>query len=163
MALFFGILIGLVIAAILIKSTAFRVVAGLLVIGALVLIFVEQRQTREETEDSLTRIGAEELLLTDVELKPGYANSYRLAGRVVNRSPRYTLTGITFKVKVEDCPAQPPRAACVTIGEGRTSIAPTVPPGHARDFDELVTFDKASPTVRGRMQWSYEVDSVHAR
>lgn len=163
MALFFGILIGLVIAAILIKSTAFRIVAGLLVVGALVLIFVEQRQTREETEDSLTRIRAAELQLTDVQLKPGYANSFRLAGRVVNRSPRFTLTGLTFKVKVEDCPLQPAQAACVTIGEGRTSIAPTVPPGHARDFDELVTFDKASPTVRGRMKWSYELDSIHAR
>lgn len=163
MALFFGILIGLIIAAIMIKSIAFRVVVGLLVAGALLLVFIEQRSTQHEAEDSLTRIRAAELQFTDVVLKPGYANSFRLAGRVINRSPRFTLTGIAFKVTVEDCPVDPAQGGCVTIGEGRTNIAPTVPPGHARDFDELVAFDKTSPTVRGRMQWSYQIESIHAR
>ncbi|MFD2366695.1 hypothetical protein [Pseudoduganella sp. GCM10020061] len=163
MALFFGILIGLVIAAILIKSVAFRIVAGLLIAGAIVLIVFEQMETRKETEESLTRIKPSELQMSDVSLKPGYANSYRLSGRVVNRSPRHTLTGIAFTVKVEDCTMAPAAPTCVTIGEGSARIAPTVPPGHARDFDELVAFDKASPTVRGQMKWSYTIDSIHAR
>lgn len=163
MALFFGILIGLVIAAVLIKSTPFRVVAGLLIVGAIVLIVMEQRETRQETEESLTRIRPSELELTDVALKPGYANSFRLAGRVINRSPEHTVSGIAFKVKVEDCPLPGQPGSCVTIGEGRTRIAPTIPPGHARDFDELVGFDKASPTVRGQMKWSYTIESIHAR
>ena len=163
MALFFGILIGLVIAAVLIKSTAFRVVAGLLIVGAVVLIVMEQRETRKETEESLTRIQPSELQLTDVVLNPGYANSFRLAGRVINRSPRHTVSGVAFKVKVEDCPAAGQPAACVTIGEGRARIAPTIPPGHARDFDELVAFDKAAPTVRGQMKWSYTIESILAR
>ena len=163
MALFFGILIGLVIAAVLIKSTAFRIVAGLLIAGAVVLIVMEQRETRQETEQSLTRIQPSELQLTDVALNPGYANSFRLAGRVINRSPRHTVSGIAFKVKVEDCPVAGQQAGCVTIGEGRARIAPTIPPGHARDFDELVAFDKASPTVRGQMKWSYTIESIHAR
>lgn len=163
MALFFGILIGLVIAAVLIKSVAFRIVAGFLIAGAIALIVVEQRETRKETEDAMTRIKPVDLQMTDVALNPGYANSYRLAGRVVNRSARHTLTGMVFNVKVEDCKLPPAAATCVTIGEGRVRIAPTVPPGHARDFDELVAFDKASPTVRGQMKWSYTIDSIHAR
>jgi hypothetical protein len=163
MALFFGILIGLVIAAVLIKSVAFRIVAGLLIAGAIVLIVVEQLETRKETEQSMTRIKPADLQLTDVALNPAYANSFRLAGRVINRSPTHTVTGIVFKVKVEDCPAATPTAGCVTIGEGRVGIAPTIPPGQARDFDELVAFDKASPTARGQMKWSYTIDSIHAR
>lgn len=163
MALFFGILIGLVIAAVLIKSVAFRIAAGLLIAGAIVLIVVEQMETRKETEEALTRIPPSQLQLTDVTLNPAYANSYRLAGRVINRSPRYSVTGIAFRVKVEDCPAPPAAAGCVTIGEGRAAIAPTIPPGQARDFDELVTFDKGAPAVRGQMKWSYVIESIHAR
>lgn len=163
MPLFFGVLILLVVAAIIVKSVAFRVVVGVLVTAALVLIVIQQRSTHQENEESLTRIRAAELQLTDVVLNPGYANSFRIAGRVVNRSPAHTLTGLTFRVTIEDCPLQPPQAVCVTLGEGRAAITPNAPPGHARDFDEQLTFGKGSPAVRGRLKWSYVIETIRAK
>lgn len=162
MVLFVAIVVALLLVLILSKSRPLRIVAGLLILAIVIFIVFQQYMNRQEQARSLTRVAPSQVQLLSVEPKAGYGGSYRLAGRLLNRSTQYTLSGVVVDVKVDDCPLEG-NAACVTIAETTLAVNVPVPPGQARDFEEQLSFERARLTPRGRLVWHATVQSVRAR
>ena len=113
---------------------------------------------RAEGQRSLTYIPIPELVFENVTLKP-YVGSYKLAGRVRNNSPQYSVRQIDFLVTVKDCIGT---AGCVIAGESREALLINIRPGETRDFEESVRFSGSNIKLKGRMEWSYSVLQIRA-
>ena len=161
MVLFVALVVGLLIVLSLSESKPLRIAAGVAIAAILLFVVLQQYSAKEEREASLRRVPPSQVALLDLEPKPGYAGSFRLAGRLVNHSRQYTLNGVMVDVKVDDCPDD--GAACVTIGETTVTVNASVPPGQARDFEEQLSFERATLKPRGHMVWHYTVQSVRAK
>ena len=125
-----------------------------------VAIYEVQRRREVETEAAKTRILRSQLELDSLELQPGYfLGSYTLIGRVRNRSSEYTLDNFRLKLIMRDCLSPDD---CEVVGEKEQSIYTTVPPGQARDIDDIVSFsDLGEP--RGTLQWDHEVIEISGK
>lgn len=60
-----------------------------------------------------------------------------LTGRVRNNDPRFTLTGVELRLRVQACPT-PDR--CDTVGDTTNHIYLNVPPQQVREINEVVSF-----------------------
>ncbi len=112
-------------------------------------------------EEELNRIALDEISIEDVtlELDPRVT---KLNGRVLNNSPTYALTGISFDVKLYDCPTiDTPLTECFTIGEDTKEARLTAPPGQLRAFEASLIFTNL-PTLDGVLRWDYEVSALRA-
>ena len=112
-------------------------------------------------EAELNRITADEIMLegVDLALDPRVST---LTGRVENNSPSYILTGLTFDVKIYDCPAaDTPLSACFTIGEDSKEAHFSAPPGQLRAFEAALIFANL-PNVEGVLRWDYSVVALRA-
>jgi len=134
---------------------ALLVLATIVVVGILIVIANE----RQESAAARTRVSASEIDLLDLRLGSSYGSSYRLVGRLRNRSPRYTLSSLSIKVTMRDCTAP---GQCETVGETTTSVYASVPPGQVRGIDDSVYFS-GLPPFRGKMEWIYSVVEIRAK
>ncbi len=112
-------------------------------------------------EEELNRIAVEEVVLEDVTLDFG-PRLATLAGRAINTSPTYALTGISFDVKLYDCATETtPLADCFIIGEDSKEARLSAPPGQLRAFAASLIFANM-PEVDGVLRWDYKVISLRA-
>ena len=112
-------------------------------------------------EEELNRITSDEIMLEGVDLALDPRVS-KLSGRVVNNSDNYTLTGISFDVKLYDCAsADTPLTACFTIGEDTKEARLSAPPGQLRAFEAALIFPNL-PKVEGVLRWDYRVEALRA-
>ncbi len=112
-------------------------------------------------EEELNRITPEEVVLEGVTLDFG-PRLATLAGRVINNSPTYALTGISFDVKLYDCAAEDtPLADCFIIGEDAKEAHFSAPPGQLRAFDASLIFANL-PDVEGVLRWDYRITALRA-
>lgn len=162
MVLFIALVAALLIVLYFSQSKPLRIAAGAAIAVIIAFVIFQQYAARKEREAALTRVQPSQVQLVGLEPKPGYAGSFRLAGRVVNHSKQHTLSGLTVDVKVDDCPVSG-GGECMTIGETTVNVNAIVPPGQARDFDEQLSFERTALNPRGRMVWHYAVQSVRAR
>jgi len=125
------------------------------VVGILVLL---ASQKHKETV-SRELISIPEVELTDLRLAPNYSSSYKLVGRVKNRSQQYTLGSFQMKITARDCITDD---KCETVGETTAHAYVSVPPGQSRGLDEHVSFSSL-PTFKGRFSWNYTVTEVRGR
>ena len=150
------LVIGLLVVFAGFRKFAAAAVAAVALLGALLYA-----QNRYEDRRSLLRIASRELGFEDVNLKPVYGN-YRLAGRVKNNSPAYTLREVWLVITMQDCAGEGPARQCLTIGESKEKLYLAIPPGQARDFEEPVYFTGGSLKPKGRLEWSYGVTAIRA-
>jgi hypothetical protein len=80
----------------------------------------------------------------------------KLTGRVRNNDPRFTLTRVELRLRVQECPT-PDR--CDTVGDTTESIFVNVPPKQAREIDDYVSF-LGIGSARMKRTWLYEVVSI---
>jgi len=112
-------------------------------------------------EQELNRIAIEDVTLEDVTLEFG-PRLATLAGRVINNSPSYALTGIAFDVKLYDCATETtPLANCFTIGEDTKEARLSAPPGQLRAFEASLIFANL-PEVDGVLRWDYSITALRA-
>ena len=112
-------------------------------------------------EEEVNRITVEEIVIEDVNLELDLRVS-KLNGRVVNNSATYTLTGMSFDVKLYDCAAEDtPLADCFIIGEDEKEAHLSAPPGQLRAFEAALIFANL-PDVEGVLRWDYRVVSLRA-
>jgi len=130
----------------------------LVALAAVVGGFFYLQNEREESR-SLSRIKNSELVFENVTLKSDYGG-YKIAGRIKNNSPKYTLKQVTFIVTMQDCSGESPSQNCITIGENNETAYLTVPPGQARDFDESVYFSGGSLNPKGHLEWNYSISQI---
>lgn len=153
-----GWLIGIVILILLVVSAGFRKFALVIVgLGAAAGFVIYANEERKE-KLALSRIRPAELKFEGVTLKPDYSG-YTLSGRLINGSAQYTLKQVTLKVTMRDCSGESERN-CLIIGESNEYVHLGVPPGQARDFNELVYFSGGALKPRGRLVWDYSVVEV---
>ncbi len=135
-------------------------VGGLLLIVFLGGYVMKQRyDTHREFEASQHRIAFGEVQIEDFALKGTEAAGYRVTGRVRNRSPRYTLTGMQLQVVIKDCY----QSTCDVVGQADVPVSGMeIPPAQLRWLDRQVYFSSLPP-MRGSLQWSYKVDYITAR
>ena len=137
------------------RKVAFSVAAIALAVGGLLYIHY-----RGEEQRTLTLIPKSELVLDNVTLSP-YVGSYRIAGRITNRSAKFSVKQIDIAVTVQDCP-RVAEEQCVTIGKSNEILNFDIPPGEARDFAESVRFSGSNSKLKGRLEWSYSILQIRA-
>jgi len=152
----------IVIIILLVVSAGFRKFSGVILAVAVVAGLYFYFQNEHEKEASLSRISQSDLALDNLMLLPDFG-SYKLTGRVTNRSPRYALSDFTLKISMQDCIGEPEKESCVTIGENSEYIYLQIPPGQARDLNESVYFSGGAPKAKGRLTWQYSVAEIHAK
>jgi len=132
----------------------------LVVCGVLALaIFIYVANQKHQTEESKRLVRAEDLEFTDMRLGPEFGSSYRLTGRVRNKS-QYTVFEIRARIRALDCDE---KSNCDVIGEEEEwDIAPLLPPGQVRDIDTSIYFGSAMQ-VHGQFQWNYTIIEIRAR
>jgi hypothetical protein len=138
------------------RKVALGLAAFALVVGGLLYM-----HNRAEEQRSLTRIPKSELVLENVTLKP-YVGSYRIAGRITNNSPKFSVKQIDIVVAVRDCPRDAAAQQCVTIGESSAILNLDIPPGEARNFEEAVRFSGKTPKLKSRLDWNYSISGIRA-
>jgi hypothetical protein len=155
-------LAGIVILVLLVASSGFRKFAVGLLVLALVVGALFYLDAQDDDRRSLSRITLSELLIEDLMLVPDHG-SYKLTGRIKNRSNTFALSSITFRTSMKDCVSDPLTTTCVVIAEGSTSPYLDIPSGQARDFERTVYFSGDPISPRGRLEWDYEVSEIRAR
>ena len=138
------------------RKSALGLAAVALAIGGLLYMHY-----REEEHRALTRIPKSELVLENVTLRP-YVGSYRIAGRITNNSPKFSVKQLDIVVTVRDCPLDAAGQQCVTIGESSEILNLDIPPGEARDFAESVRFSRSNLKLKGRLDWNYSISRIRA-
>lgn len=103
-------------------------------------------------------ISPEELRLTNLEMTQQYRSSYRMTGRLVNRSPDYELRSVTIRITASDCANGDD---CIVIGEAERRISVEIPPRQARDVVEQYVFRRLSP--EGELRWRHTLSEIKAR
>jgi hypothetical protein len=138
---------------------AFRAVAGILLVVAVVAGFwlYNTQQRREQQTRSLIPVSAVEL--RDLTLARN-SSSYRLQGTIKNNSD-YSLSSLTMKITIYDCPSAEVTPACEIIGEAHPWVLASVPARQIRALEEYVSFPNL-PTVQGQFVWSYLVTGTRA-
>jgi len=117
--------------------------------------------TPSAPEEELNRIAMQDITIeaADLELDPRVST---LGGRVINNSASYTLTGISFDVKLYDCKAEDtPLDDCFIIGEDEKEAHLSAPPGQLRAFEAALIFANL-PDVEGVLRWDYRVMALRA-
>jgi hypothetical protein len=140
-----------------------KVVLGLigilLVLGFIsgIVLFVVNQREQAERQAARARIQKSEIELIDLGLGSSYGTgSYKLGGRVRNRSSRYTLTEMRLKFTMRDCAEA---GDCEIVGQTEDAMYVNVPPGQARDLNESIYFSGLG-RPRGKHQWDYEIVEV---
>lgn len=109
---------------------------------------------RHEAEVAKRRISPAEIQFDDLHLSPSYsADSFRLLGRIKNRSKRFSLQDMSIKIAMRDC-IKP--GECEIVGEDRVWSLCNCPPGQARDLDASVHFSNLAKP-KGKYEWDYSI------
>jgi hypothetical protein len=159
------ILVALIIAAFAIprlgKALLVLLAVVVVIAAAVGLVLYIQSQREQAARDlAKTFIRASEIELVDLVLLPSHGTgSFRLAGRIRNRSVRYTLTGLQLRLTMRDCSAP---NDCEVVGQTSEDIYAAVPPGQARELDESVSFAGLG-RPRGEHKWDFAVTEVSGR
>lgn len=109
-------------------------------------------------DDGAGLITPAELELNNLEMTRQYRSSYRMTGRLVNRSEQHTLNSVTITITASDC--QNDGADCVVVGEVARTISVEIPPGQARDVLEQYVFRRFE--VLGELKWRHSLSEIKA-
>jgi len=104
-------------------------------------------------------IDAEQLKLRNLQMTRQYRSSYRMTGRLVNRSPDYAVRSVTITITASDCTDG--TRDCIVIGEAERIIPVDIPPGQARDIVEQYVFSRFS--LQGELKWSHTLSEIRAQ
>jgi hypothetical protein len=150
-------LIAGVLIALAVYSKRFRIFAlgAIGVVG--LLLFAWNSFNNREREAAKRLVPASDVQIDDARLG-GRGGSYQFTARVRNANASHPLSSLDLKVTLRDCQ---PSGPCEVVGESTTSVYARVPPGQARDVDDYVFFSP-SPSIRGRMEWSYRIEAISA-
>jgi curved DNA-binding protein CbpA len=113
---------------------------------------------RSSPEENLL-VPADDVSFTNSGLTSVRASSdgyYRLTGRLTNNSD-HTVSGVRIRIQIFDCDDETPR--CEIVADTLKDIGSVVPPGQARDIDQIIYLHDA-PRFRGRFQWDFTISEI---
>jgi hypothetical protein len=148
-----------------VASAGFRrllaILAGVVVVGiVLILAWSQNNQNARTKENQAAKLRIPHTNVEFVDLRMETNSSFvKLTGRVRNNDPRFTLTYVELRLRVQECPA-PDR--CDTVGDTTDSFFVDVPPQQAREIDDYVSF-RGIGSPRMKRSWLYEVVSISGK
>jgi hypothetical protein len=156
-------LVGIVVLLLLVFSTGFRKVAGVLVALVAVIVGIFVVTQRESERQARALIPASVVDLREVRLQPDSFGAYKLVGRIKNNSPSYTLTGLSLKIVLEDCEGgDTSQPSCVTIGESEEHpLFENIPAGQVRDVSDYIFPGSTKP--QGKLVWHYSISYTEGK
>ena len=156
------IVAGIVVVWLAVAFPGFRWLLAILVAVAVVgvvLLFawVQYEQNTQTKAEQAAKLRIPHTNVEFLDLRMGTDSSFvKLSGRVRNNDPKFILTGVELRLRVQECPAS---GQCETVGDVTKSIDVNVPPKQVREIDDYVSFrDIGSP--RMERTWSYVVVSI---
>ena len=150
--------IGLIVAASRYPKLAFGILAGL--IG---MVLVAVKFNSDEHERSASLVSAGDVGFSNILFSPGYAGSYNMSGRLINRSIKFGIAEVGLSVTMLDCDSKSAatESDCSEIVEVYTRISIEIPPGQAKEFSTNLPFPYRR--LKGETRWAYAVDGVVGR
>ena len=142
--------------------TGFRKAALAVLFAAVVAavwLYAENERVRQL---GLESISAAEIALENVTVRRTFDASYEVAGRIVNRSKRLRVDGISIEVKLRDC-LREGAADCTEIGDATAHVSVTVAPEDARPFVGTLYYGKGAAQPKGTLGWTYKLVGVRTR
>jgi hypothetical protein len=150
-------LLGVLVCAIVFpKFRKVLIVLAALLAGLIAYVVIS---SNVEESESKNRIPPREVELLDLRLFRS-GSTYDLQGRVRNRSSKYTLSGFTLQVTLEDCVDE--NTCDVVYQKGESAFTDAVPPGQARDF-QITGIGDYEMRLKGSLKWHYALTEVRAR
>jgi len=108
------------------------------------------------------KIPINEIAFQDVSIESSGVDEYTFAGRIRNKSKKYSLQSVDVRIVYYDCADKSDAGNCKVIGERRETIYIAIPPGQERAFKESVYIYADLLTVTGEFVWNYEALSAKA-
>ena len=105
-------------------------------------------------------IGNDEVRLDNFTVKLSYGNSYKITGRLFNKSERFTVAAVGVVFTASDCVDREAETECVVVGERDREIQVEVPAQQARDIVQQLLFPPIRP--QGELRWNYRITFVKA-
>ncbi len=134
--------------------------------------------TRHEEELAKTRISPNEIELSDLRLIPEDYDreSFKLIGRLKNKSSKYSLSELQVKIELQDHIGEiiDPFDKSIevwpvsgigqreVIGEDTIDILSDVPPGQVRNVDEHVYFSNLA-YAKGKYESNYSITEIKGK
>ncbi len=96
-------------------------------------------------------------------LKPMYENGPRTFTATLSNMSDLPVSHLHMLVRLYDCSGRPNSnySNCEIIGEVKPVVSASVPAGQTRKFTAMMLFE-ATPRVRGRFAWGYDILGVRA-
>jgi hypothetical protein len=137
------------------------ILVGVAIVGILLLLgWIQIDKSAREKEEQAAKLRIPRSNVELIDLRMGTdSSSVSLTGRVRNNDPRFTLTEIELRIRVQEC-SSPDR--CDTVGDTTESIFVNVPPQQAREISEYVFFSRIG-SPRMKRTWSYDVVSISGK
>jgi len=149
--------IGLIVAASRYPKLAFGILTGL--IG---MVLVAVKFNSDEHERSASLVSAADVGFSNILFSPGYAGSYNMSGRLINRSIKSGIADFGLRVTMLDCDsASAAESDCSEIAEVYIRISIEIPPGETKEFSTNLPFPYRR--LKGKTRWAYAVDGVVGR
>ncbi|HJP11236.1 MAG: hypothetical protein CMK60_08585 [Proteobacteria bacterium] len=150
--------IGLIVAASRYPKLAFGILAGL--IGTVLVVV---KFNSDEHERSALLVLAGDVEFSNILFSPGYAGSYNMSGRLINRSIKSGIAEVGLSVTMLDCSLESAgiESDCSELAEVYTRISIEIPPGQTKEFSTNLPFPDRPP--KGETRWAYVVDGVIGR
>ena len=150
--------IGLIVAASRYPKLAFGILAGL--IG---MVLVAVKFNSDEHERSASLVSAADVGFSNILFSPGYAGSYNMSGRLINRAIRSGIAEVGLRVTMLDCDSASAttESDCSEIAEVYTRISIEIPPGETKEFSTNLPFPYRR--LKGKTRWAYAVDGAVGR
>jgi len=124
----------------------------------------KQGSQEKEEQKKWEIISKDQVTIRDeVLLKPVYLNGPRTFSATVGNNSKFPVSNLLLLMRLYDCTDKPKGdySNCEIIGEARPVIGASIPPGQTRRVMGSPQFD-ATPRVRGKFAWGYEILGVRA-
>ncbi|WP_424948027.1 hypothetical protein [Candidatus Spongiihabitans sp.] len=133
-------------------------VLGVLVIGALVIVFT----TNEIAQLNRSRLPVEDIKIENPVFTLAYGDGFRFNARLINTHESVTLKETTVSITLLDCPQDSgdAEAGCQVIGQADQRILVKIPPGQARDVSQTLSFGSAK--LRGHARWRIKITETRS-
>ena len=153
-ALLAVIIIGLFLVSGRYPKVAFSILGALVFAAAAFVLWSSDKTALKRQKLPVSVISVE-----NTTVVPAYADSYRVAGRIVNDHESVAMKEATLKVEMLDCKSDD-TDSCQIVGQTIERVTLAIPAGQARDFSTTVHF--GTPRISGTIDWRFSITATRS-
>ena len=141
------------------QIVGFVVVLVVCLVGVAMYLSAENnRRYEERMERSRSLISTEQIDASDWQIFASDDGAWRVQGKLINKSD-HTIEGLTLNTRVFDCAKG---EECPAIGDARTEVYVTVPPGQARPIEQFILFSPRPVVEAGMWHSAGQIVEIRA-